>query len=68
MVAVVPGGGLRLRGTATLDRTQFGKSIGKFQAIQHNLAIIGAHQAAAGAAALGAASPLSGGGRGGRRR
>ena len=23
-VAVVPGGGLRLRGTATLDRTQFG--------------------------------------------
>jgi acyl-CoA dehydrogenase len=33
------------------DRVQFGKPIAKFQAIQHNLAILGAHSAAANAAA-----------------
>lgn len=32
------------------DRVQFGKSIGKFQAIQHNLAVMAEHVAAAGMA------------------
>lgn len=41
-----------------LDRVQFGKPIAKFQAIQHNLAILGSHQAAAGAAATGAAEAV----------
>ena len=33
------------------DRTQFGKSIGKFQAIQHQLSVMAEHVAAAGTAA-----------------
>jgi len=36
------------------DRTQFGKSIGKFQAIQHQLAVMAEHVAAARMAAAGA--------------
>jgi acyl-CoA dehydrogenase len=42
-----------------MDRVQFGRPIAKFQAIQHNLAVLGAQQAAAGAAADGAAEAFA---------
>ena len=34
-----------------MDRTQFGRPLGKFQAVQQNLAVLAGHTAAAGAAA-----------------
>ncbi len=43
------------------DRVQFGRSIGKFQAIQHNLAILASQTAAAGAAADTAAEAVADG-------
>jgi alkylation response protein AidB-like acyl-CoA dehydrogenase len=43
------------------DRVQFGRSIGKFQAIQHNLAILASQTAAAGAAADMAAEAVADG-------
>jgi acyl-CoA dehydrogenase len=36
------------------DRIQFGRPIGKFQAVQQNLAVLAGHTAASGAAAIGA--------------
>jgi acyl-CoA dehydrogenase len=43
-----------------LDRSQFGRAIAKFQAVQHNLAILAGEVAAASAAADGAAEACSG--------
>ncbi len=42
-----------------LDRVQFGRPIAKFQAIQHNLAMLAGEVAAAGAAADGAAEAIA---------
>ena len=47
---------LDLSAQYALDRVQFGRPIAKFQAIQHELAVLGSEVAAAGAAADGALS------------
>jgi alkylation response protein AidB-like acyl-CoA dehydrogenase len=44
-----------------MDRVQFGRPIGRFQAVQHSLAMLAAQTAAAGAAADIAAEALDGG-------
>jgi alkylation response protein AidB-like acyl-CoA dehydrogenase len=44
-----------------LDRTQFGRPIAKFQAVQHNLAMLAGEVAAAGAAAAAAAEAFADG-------
>lgn len=43
----------------SLDRVQFGRPIAKFQAVQHNLAMLAGEVAAAGAAADGAAEAIA---------
>ena len=43
----------------SLDRVQFGRPIAKFQAVQHNLAMLAGEVAAAGAAADGAADAIA---------
>ena len=43
----------------SLDRVQFGRPISKFQAVQHNLAMLAGEVAAAGAAADGAAEAIA---------
>ena len=43
----------------SLDRVQFGRPISKFQAVQHNLAMLAGEVAAAGAAADGAAETIA---------
>jgi len=43
----------------SLDRVQFGRPIAKFQAVQHNLAMLAGEVAAAGAAADGAAETIA---------
>ncbi|WP_448203814.1 acyl-CoA dehydrogenase family protein [Azospirillum sp. sgz302134] len=43
------------------ERVQFGRAIGKFQAIQQNLAVLAGHAVAAGAAADGAAEAMADG-------
>jgi len=43
----------------SLDRVQFGRAIAKFQAVQHNLAMLAGEVAAAGAAADAAAEAIS---------
>jgi alkylation response protein AidB-like acyl-CoA dehydrogenase len=51
----------------SLDRVQFGRPIAKFQAIQHNLAMLAGEVAAAGAAADAAAEAIARHGVGGER-